>query len=85
MSCHFPDDAQLLELAGKAAFERGRGYHVAGRVALSLVSDSALAGEAYGTKPIGCGWQATETTGSGIATALPRRTVHSASIWWRQC
>ena len=50
MSDHLPDDAHLIELAGKAAFERGRGYHAAGRIALSLVSDDALAGEAHGTE-----------------------------------
>lgn len=50
MSDHFPDDACLIELAGTAAFERGRAYHAAGRVALSLVAEAALAGEAHGTE-----------------------------------
>lgn len=50
MPCHFPDDVQLLELAGNAAFERGRGYHAAGRVALSQVSESAFSGEAHGSE-----------------------------------
>lgn len=50
MPSRFPDDAELIELAGKAAFERGRGYHAAGRVALSLVSPDALAGKAHGSE-----------------------------------
>ncbi len=50
MTHHLPGDSDLLELAGKAACERGRSYHAAGRVALSLVSESALAGEAHGSE-----------------------------------
>lgn len=50
MSEQLPDESELIELAGEAAFGRGRGYHRAGRVALSKVSSSALAGEAHGTE-----------------------------------
>lgn len=50
MSVQFPDDAQLIQLAGTAAFERGRSYHAADRVTLSSVSPDALAGEAHGTE-----------------------------------
>jgi hypothetical protein len=50
MTFHLPDDAGLIEVAGKAAFERGRGYHCAGRVALSKVSPSELTGAAQGTQ-----------------------------------
>jgi hypothetical protein len=50
VSVQFPDDAQLIKMAGKAAFARGRGYYADGRVALSLVSRDAMAGEAYGTE-----------------------------------
>lgn len=50
MTEHLPDDSDLTELAGEAAFGRGRGYHRAGRVALSQVSSSALAVEAHGTE-----------------------------------
>ena len=50
MPHHLPGDADLLELAGAAACERGRDYHAAGRVALSLVSEAALAGQAHGSQ-----------------------------------
>ena len=49
MATDLPSNSELIELAGKAAFERGRGYHRAGRIALSKVSTTALAGEAHGT------------------------------------
>lgn len=45
-----PDDDELIALAGPAAFKRGQGYWRAGRVALSKVSATALAGEAHGTE-----------------------------------
>ncbi len=50
MSAPLPDDDELIELAGPAAFKRGQGYWRAGRVALSKVSATALAGEAHGTE-----------------------------------
>ncbi|HET6169420.1 MAG TPA: SWIM zinc finger family protein [Terracidiphilus sp.] len=40
----------MLEWAGKAAFERGRGYHAGGRVVLSKVAGAALIGNAHGTE-----------------------------------
>ncbi|MEO9214675.1 MAG: SWIM zinc finger family protein [Rhodanobacter sp.] len=50
MPDQLPDDAELIEMAGEAAFKRGLGYARAGRVALSKVSVTALAGEAHGTE-----------------------------------
>lgn len=50
VSERLPDDEELIELAGPAAFKRGQGYWRAGRVALSKVSASNLAGEAHGTE-----------------------------------
>jgi hypothetical protein len=44
------DDAQLLRLAGKAAFARGRAYCAEGRVELDECGDDRLAGEAQGTR-----------------------------------
>ncbi|MFZ2207995.1 MAG: SWIM zinc finger family protein [Porticoccaceae bacterium] len=43
-------DAELENLAGTAAYQRGRGYYDEGRVQLSLVSVDALEGEAHGTE-----------------------------------
>lgn len=45
-----PDDDELIERAGPAAFKRGQGYWRAGRIALNKVSATALAGEAHGTE-----------------------------------
>ena len=45
-----PDGAALIEMAGAAAFKRGRGYAQAGQVALSQMSATALAGEAHGMR-----------------------------------
>jgi tetratricopeptide (TPR) repeat protein len=43
-------DAELIELAGKAAFGRGRGYHADGRVRLAETSADAVAGKAEGNR-----------------------------------
>lgn len=51
MSEHtFPDDAWLRDEAGEGAFKRGVGYYKDGAIRLSQHSDSALAGEAYGSE-----------------------------------
>ena len=50
MTLHLPGDAALIKLAGKAAFERGRGYYRDRRVVLSKVSPTALAAVAQGTQ-----------------------------------
>jgi tetratricopeptide (TPR) repeat protein len=50
---HFPDDDELIELAGAAAFLRGQDYWRAGRVALSQTAATILAGEANGTETCG--------------------------------
>ncbi len=43
-------DDELLELAGKAAFARGRSYCAEGRIALSEREDDGFAGEAEGSE-----------------------------------
>jgi uncharacterized Zn finger protein len=50
---HHLSDAQLVELAGKAAFDRGRGYYARGLVVLQKASADALVGEAHGTETYG--------------------------------
>ena len=48
--CRMLTDAQLLELAGKAAFARGRAYCAEDRVQLSKHTAATLAGTARGTQ-----------------------------------
>lgn len=43
-------DGQLLELAGKGAFERGRTYHRDGRITLERRDASSIIGQALGTE-----------------------------------
>lgn len=50
MPDHLPDNDQLIELAGAAAFKRGQGYWRESRVTLSQVSATALVGEADGSE-----------------------------------
>lgn len=50
MSMPFPDEAWLQETAGGRTYARGMGYARNGRIALSEISASALAGEAFGTE-----------------------------------
>src|SRR5688500_14105135 len=56
IQCMLPD-SQLISLAGKAAFARGRDYLNRGRVRLTRVSKIALGGEAYGTETYALWWR----------------------------
>lgn len=46
---HLPDDARLIALAGKAAFQRGSGYHDEGRITLTSVDGDGFKGNAEGS------------------------------------